>query len=230
VWVCLTYRQNGSCRYLPPLCLRIVCCGIVHHFDRLVRHSHTFMGLLFLIRIDCRTTPSGRLTTQPTLQVVAHPLLMRGSPIHEFAPFYKLKLTACSAVFSSLAALRASHVRYVPWLPYPHLGVPALDPPSGLSLCGGLPVLQGYQLILEYDLDLLSFPSEFLFSRFLTRSCGEGGGNMSSIAFASYGTPTGVCGSYQRGSCHASNSSAIVESMCLGKSRCVINVPSVSPL
>jgi hypothetical protein len=43
-----------------------------------------------------------------------------------------------------------------------------------------------------------------------------------SISFASYGTPAGNCPSFQRGSCHASNSQSRVESACLNKQTCSV--------
>jgi hypothetical protein len=55
--------------------------------------------------------------TTPTLQVVVNPMLRRGSPIHDRA-------------FQALHDLGCDTVRYVPWLPYPKLGVAELDPPQ----------------------------------------------------------------------------------------------------
>jgi hypothetical protein len=55
--------------------------------------------------------------TTPTLQVVVNPPLRRGTPVHDNA-------------FKSLHDLGADYVRYVPWLPYPKLGVAELDPPK----------------------------------------------------------------------------------------------------
>ncbi|XP_057974593.1 beta-galactosidase 16-like, partial [Malania oleifera] len=46
--------------------------------------------------------------------------------------------------------------------------------------------------------------------------------NISSILFASFGTPSGNCQSYALGSCHSSNTKAIVEKDCKGKKRCTI--------
>ncbi|XP_057975220.1 beta-galactosidase 16-like [Malania oleifera] len=46
--------------------------------------------------------------------------------------------------------------------------------------------------------------------------------NISSILFASFGNPSGDCKSYAVGSCHLSNSKAIVEKACLGKTICSI--------
>src|SRR3979490_2571926 len=58
-------------------------------------------------------------TTQstPTLQVVVNPPLRRGTKIHDNA-------------FASLKDTQADYVRYVPWLPYPRLGVAELEPPK----------------------------------------------------------------------------------------------------
>jgi hypothetical protein len=55
--------------------------------------------------------------TVPTLQVVVNPPLRRGTPVHDNA-------------FRSLHDLQPDFVRYVPWLPYPKLGVAELDPPA----------------------------------------------------------------------------------------------------
>ena len=55
--------------------------------------------------------------TTPTLQVVVNPPLRRGSQIHD-------------RVFQALHELGADYVRYVPWLPYPKLGVAELEPPK----------------------------------------------------------------------------------------------------
>jgi hypothetical protein len=52
-----------------------------------------------------------------TLQVVVNPPLERGSSIHD-------------PTFAALKALGCDYVRYVPWLPYPKLGVAELRPPA----------------------------------------------------------------------------------------------------
>ena len=54
--------------------------------------------------------------TTATLQVVVNPPLRRGSPIH-------------NRVFEALRNLNCDYVRFVPWLPYPKLGVAELAPP-----------------------------------------------------------------------------------------------------
>src|SRR2546421_10546844 len=55
--------------------------------------------------------------TTPTLQVVVNPPLRRGTAVHDNA-------------FKALHDLGADYVRYVPWLPYPKLGVAELEPPK----------------------------------------------------------------------------------------------------
>jgi len=55
--------------------------------------------------------------TTATLQVVVNPPLRRTSPIHD--QYYR-----------SLKSLGGDYVRYVPWLPYPKLGVAELKPPK----------------------------------------------------------------------------------------------------
>jgi hypothetical protein len=53
----------------------------------------------------------------PTLQVVVNPPLRRGTTLHDPA-------------FRALHDLGCDVVRYVPWLPYPKLGVAELEPPK----------------------------------------------------------------------------------------------------
>jgi len=55
--------------------------------------------------------------TALTLQVVVNPPLRRGSSTHD-------------SIFAALQALGCDYVRYVPWLPYPRLGVAELQPPT----------------------------------------------------------------------------------------------------
>ncbi|KAL3640919.1 hypothetical protein CASFOL_015887 [Castilleja foliolosa] len=53
--------------------------------------------------------------------------------------------------------------------------------------------------------------------------CGPGQ-SISAIKFASFGNPRGTCGSFQLGNCHAQNSQAIIEKMCVGKESCKLAV------
>lgn len=50
-----------------------------------------------------------------------------------------------------------------------------------------------------------------------------GGTKVSSITFASYGTPNGTCGSFSTSGCHAANSSTIVSSACLNQTSCTLS-------
>ncbi|CAH9056061.1 unnamed protein product [Cuscuta epithymum] len=54
-------------------------------------------------------------------------------------------------------------------------------------------------------------------------SCGFGQ-NISSIKFASFGTPEGVCGNFQEGSCHASRSYDIFNKFCIGWNSCTVPI------
>ena len=56
----------------------------------------------------------------PTLQVVVNPPLRRGASIHDQS-------------FAALKNMEADYVRFVPWLPYPRLGVAELEPPTAAT-------------------------------------------------------------------------------------------------
>ncbi|MFS8010460.1 putative beta-galactosidase [Helianthus anomalus] len=47
---------------------------------------------------------------------------------------------------------------------------------------------------------------------------------ISSIKFASFGTPIGTCGTFQRGTCHARASYGVVSKRCIGKERCAVTI------
>ncbi|VFQ65460.1 unnamed protein product [Cuscuta campestris] len=55
-------------------------------------------------------------------------------------------------------------------------------------------------------------------------SCGSGGKNITSVTFASFGTPEGKCGDFRQGSCHAANSYDVFNKSCVGKNSCTIDV------
>src|SRR5438067_13885197 len=70
------------------------------------------------VRIDVNWDKVIRISnTTPTLQVVVNPPLRRGTAVHDNA-------------FKALHDLGADYVRYVPWLPYPRLGVAESEPPK----------------------------------------------------------------------------------------------------
>ncbi|PIA52828.1 hypothetical protein AQUCO_01000597v1 [Aquilegia coerulea] len=49
---------------------------------------------------------------------------------------------------------------------------------------------------------------------------------ISSIKFASFGTPSGTCGSFHQGSCHSSAPYAILEKKCVGHQNCSVSISS----
>jgi hypothetical protein len=55
----------------------------------------------------------------------------------------------------------------------------------------------------------------------LTLAC-AGGETILEVSFASFGTPTGVCGAYIDGDCDAANASEYVARLCVGKESCTI--------
>jgi hypothetical protein len=55
----------------------------------------------------------------------------------------------------------------------------------------------------------------------LTITC-DAGQTVTTIDFASYGTPTGSCGAFQTSSCHAASSVQVLKDACLGKSSCTV--------
>ncbi len=59
-------------------------------------------------------------------------------------------------------------------------------------------------------------------SQSLVLSCPTGQ-RIDSIAFASYGTPTGTCGTFQVGTCQATNSLSVVNALCNGKVGCTVS-------
>lgn len=52
------------------------------------------------------------------------------------------------------------------------------------------------------------------------------GRRISSIKFASFGNPKGVCGNFMKGTCHSVESEKIVEKACLGQHGCSITISS----
>src|SRR6185312_16086036 len=55
----------------------------------------------------------------------------------------------------------------------------------------------------------------------LKLSC-PSGTTISAVSFASYGTPTGSCGSYAASACNAATSLSVVDSACLGRTSCTV--------
>ncbi len=90
------------------ICLFIICLMIFP--------ENIFAQEPFKLKVNWDKV-SGISKTRVTLQVVVNPKLRRDSPIHREA-------------FQALKDLKADYVRFVPWYPYPRLGVAALEPPQ----------------------------------------------------------------------------------------------------
>ena len=134
-----------------------------------------------------------QLKTVPAFQTVVNSLTTRVAPQHD-------------AIFAAIAALNASYQRFVPWLPYPRLGVAELEPPSGASLCG-----------------FANGAADPAFPSAAELDC-RGHGTIASVDFASFGTPSGFCGALAKGACDAPTSLAAAQALCVGKPSC--SVPS----
>ena len=96
--------RNSWKRTSSALALALVCSAIANSQDRTVTVTVHWDQIIRVAQ------------TTPTLQVVVNPPLQRGTPVHDSA-------------FKALHDLGADYVRYVPWLPYPKLGVAELEPP-----------------------------------------------------------------------------------------------------
>lgn len=128
-----------------------------------------------------------------------HPPLQttRESPYHD-------------AVYQRIADLGAPYQRYVPWLPYPRLGIAELERPSHGGLCGfvnsGGPrtALNGIWSTTNLD-------------------CGRRGlGVIDQVVFADYGTPTGYCNSLQHTPACTKDVRSLVAAACVGKPNCTL--------
>ncbi|KAL6907545.1 hypothetical protein ACP4OV_002584 [Aristida adscensionis] len=62
----------------------------------------------------------------------------------------------------------------------------------------------------------------------LRLECPKSGQVISSIKFASFGTPSGTCGSFNHGECSSSQALAVVQEACIGVSSCSMPVSSES--
>ncbi len=94
-------------------------------------------------------------------------------------------------------------MRFVPWLPFPRLGVAALEPPSDGALCG-------FRSSSAPDGDY--FP--------LTLTCGAS--TISAVDFVAYGESSGYCGNLSAGACVLPGAAAVVRDACLGRPACTL--------
>ena len=108
-------------------------------------------------------------------------------------------------VYQKIADLGAPFQRYVPWLPYPRLGIAELEPPSTGSLCGFVN----------------SGNAGGIWST--TLDCGaQGAGTIDGVVFANYGQPTGFCNALKASANCSKDVSAVVSAACVGKAACTL--------
>jgi hypothetical protein len=132
------------------------------------------------------------LKTVPAFQTVVNPVTCRESPYHD-------------AVYDKIAKLGANYQRYVPWLPYPRLGIVELEPPSHGGMCGFVSS-GGAGNIWSTTLD-----------------CGaQGAGTIDKVVFADYGKPTGYCNNLKADTTCTKDVSATVAAACVGKASCTL--------
>jgi len=132
------------------------------------------------------------LRTNTAFQTVVNPVTSRESPYHD-------------QVYDKIANLGAPYQRYVPWLPYPRMGIAELEPPSSGSICGFVNS-GGADNIWSTTLD-----------------CGKyGAGTIDSVVFANYGRPTGFCNSLKADTTCTKDVSSTVASQCVGKASCTL--------
>lgn len=143
------------------------------------------------------TAPTGvDISTIPSLQVVSQRLLL---------PWSGSIYNNSWAALRHLTSLGLQAVRFVPWIPYPRMGVAELDPPTGNLLCGPHSWMSGQSMPITLD-------------------CGPDGGTIAAVDFASWGTPSGTCGSYTASpSCDDPQSMATVQAACMGQRVCSLN-------
>ena len=130
------------------------------------------------------------LRTATGFQTVVNPVTTRESPYHD-------------QVYEKISSLKAPFQRYVPWLPYPRLGIAELEPPSIGVLCSFVSS-GGPKNIWSAQLD-----------------CGaQGAGEIDAITFADYGRPTGFCGNLTHTSNCTKDVRATIAALCVGKPNC----------
>ena len=134
------------------------------------------------------------LRTSTGFQTVVNPVTSRESPYHD-------------QVYEKIASLGSSYQRYVPWLPYPKMGIAELERPSHGGLCGF--VNSGGNA-----------SNTSIWST--TLDCGKyGAGVIDSVVFADYGMPTGYCNELKAGAC-TKDVTAVVREACVGKASCTL--------
>ncbi|XP_058227870.1 beta-galactosidase 3 isoform X2 [Rhododendron vialii] len=91
---------------------------------------------------------------------------------------------------------------------------------SVTSVCAD--VAEYHPMIKNWQIESYGKTQEFHKPKVHLR-CGPGQ-SISSIKFASFGTPLGTCGTFQQGTCHAPASYSTLEKKCIGQQRCSVAI------
>ena len=162
----------------------------------------SFLALSAAAAVAAQVTPSTitidwtsivrPLKTSAGFQCVVNSVTSRESPYHD-------------QVYAKIAELGAPYQRFVPWLPYPRMGIAELEPPSHAGLCGFVNS-GGAGNIWSTTLD-----------------CGaQGAGVIDGVLFADYGKPTGFCDQLASDASCTKDVKAAVAAACVGKAACTL--------
>lgn len=88
------------------------------------------------------------------------------------------------------------------------------------SVCAD--VSEWHPMIKNWHIDSYGQPEEVRRPKVHLR-CAPGQ-SISAIKFASFGTPSGTCGSFQEGTCHSPKSYTTLEKKCIGQERCAVTI------
>jgi hypothetical protein len=145
---------------------------------------------------------------------------------------YRVPATPAPAGPSGTSSVRTT-ITQAPTLMLPAVVRPTQSPMQSLLLIGAKP--RTMSLAMKTRLRLLSLDlgtvggvqcATGTEGQSVYLRCGQGGGVIDQVEFASYGTPVlnSHCSEWRQYACHAPNSMLVVENRCLGKESCTIPV------
>ncbi|KAL9682838.1 hypothetical protein QQ045_014648 [Rhodiola kirilowii] len=88
------------------------------------------------------------------------------------------------------------------------------------TVCGS--VFENHPMIKKWEIESYGKPQTHLSPKVRLRC--PTGQYISEINFVSYGTPSGTCGSFKLGNCHAQNSHSIFQKICIGRRTCSVAI------
>ena len=188
-------------------------------------------GLDDLAALEVRSG-DGALVAHRVVSAPDAPLLNESEPLRGRSPSIEIELESdCSHVLT-VTAPRAQDI--APWFA---LGSPFPPPTWPGSLVGsdtktqgswqGVYGAEGYTFF-AFDTPATSGTDPFCGTQdegsALSLECIDAGATITSILFASYGTPSGACPKPVEGACNSPSSLTIVQAACVGKNSCKIDV------